>query len=124
MTDCGATALIMACEQGHLEIARFLLEHRGAFVHGVDSSGDNSLALACTNGHLEIVRLVLQHGAHINAARALCGSTPLILASRCGHVTIVRLLLEHGALRHLVNHAGHTARDLAAGQPLVLAALA
>jgi cation diffusion facilitator CzcD-associated flavoprotein CzcO len=34
-----------------------------------------------------------------------------------------RLLLEHGALKHLVNHAGHTARDIAASHPLVLAAL-
>ena len=46
-----------------------------------------------------------------------------MLASKHGHVAIVRLLLESGALTHLVNHAGRTARDLAASHPLVLAEL-
>jgi ankyrin repeat protein len=46
-----------------------------------------------------------------------------MLAAMKGHVAIVRLLLERGALTHLVNHAGRTARNLAAKHPLVLAEL-
>jgi ankyrin repeat protein len=46
-----------------------------------------------------------------------------LLASWKGHAATVRLLLEHGALKHLRAHSGRTARDLAAGHPLVLAEL-
>jgi ankyrin repeat protein len=79
---------------------------------------------ASQNGNQEIVRLLLQRGALVNAMRALCGRTPLMFASKNGHVATVRLLLEHGALKHLMDHAGRTARDFAASHPLVLAVLA
>ena len=89
----------------------------------MNTSGMTSLLWACQSGHLEIARLLLQRGALLNSTRALCGKTPLMLAAMKGHVAIVRLLLERGALTHLVNHAGRTARNLAAKHPLVLAEL-
>jgi ankyrin repeat protein len=46
-----------------------------------------------------------------------------MFASIEGHAAAVRLLLERGALKHLVTHAGLTARDFAASLPLVLAEL-
>jgi ankyrin repeat protein len=123
-TTDGYTALMWASQKGHLEIVRVLVERGGACARLQDSNGGAPLTVASEFGHLMVVLYLLQHGAVVNAVRAACGRTALMLASWKGHLAVVHLLLEHGALKHLVNHAGNTARDLAASHPLVLAALA
>lgn len=45
----------MACEAGHVEIARLLIRH-GAPVEAVDGNGSSALLLAALEGQLEVGR--------------------------------------------------------------------
>ena len=121
-TNDGYTALLSACKSGHLAIVRFLVELGGASVWTTDSSGATLLIVASEYGRLELVRYLFEQGSVVNAVRGACGKTALMFASMNGHAAVVRLLLENGALRHLVCHAGRTARNLTTN-PLILAEL-
>ena len=57
-----STALMFACEKGHVEAARLLLE-KGAAVDAQDENGVTPLMTACEEGHVEVARLLLEKGA-------------------------------------------------------------
>ena len=57
----GVTALIVACQSGHVEIARLLIA-RNADVGQADNDGETPLLAACESGHVEIVRLLSRAG--------------------------------------------------------------
>jgi ankyrin repeat protein len=96
--EYGFTALMLACEAGHCEAARVLVERGGANVNAAcTSDGYTALMWASEQGHLEIVRFLVERmGANVNAARTTDGLTALMLASQNGHLEIVRLLVEYG----------------------------
>ena len=99
------TALYIACQKGHLELVRLLVE-KGA---GVDIEGCNMftpLYMACQKGHLEIVQVLLEMGADINKSNG--GWTSLIIACVRGHLDVVRLLLEKGADMNKASTGGIT----------------
>ena len=52
----------MSCHQGHVEVARLLIEN-GADINKADDDGDTPLYASCQNGHLQTTRLLLLHGA-------------------------------------------------------------
>jgi len=58
----GRTALYFACENGHLEVARLLLD-RGANKEKASIRGCTPLFYACRKDHLPVVRLLLDRGA-------------------------------------------------------------
>ncbi|HNB25938.1 MAG TPA: ankyrin repeat domain-containing protein, partial [Alphaproteobacteria bacterium] len=67
----GGNALIPACERGHVETVRLLLERSEIDVNHVNNLGWTGLleAVILSDGgprHLEIVRLLLEHGADPN----------------------------------------------------------
>jgi ankyrin repeat protein len=94
----GATALSYACDRGHLEVVRVLLE-RGARVDVEDSFygatpldwASSPAAGGVTDAHVEIVRLLLQHGAS-GRERALAAGV------EAGHAGLVRAVLAAGKL--------------------------
>ena len=129
-SPCGdeeATPLHLASGEGHLAVARVLIE-QGANVTAQSKSGLTPLHYAAHNGHVEVARFLIKHGA-IVTAQTKGGVTPLyegLLGSRClftsflvGHragataqvkdmstwysasshdrMELVRLLVEHGA---------------------------
>ncbi len=135
------TPMRAALTMGHLEVARFLLEH-GANVDAKDWQGYTPLqsfsrdvevmrllldfgadanvrnlaswALlhnAACNGDYELTRILLQHNADVNV-KGFMDLTPLHYASEEGHVEVVRLLIEHGA---------NIAQDTPFGTPLHMA---
>ena len=102
------TALMLASRNGHMEIARLLLD-AGAEPNLWDCDGETALMCASSRGHVEIVRLLLDAGADKNFPDEY-ERTALMHASRNGHIEIVRWLLDAGADMNLRDFFGRTAR--------------
>jgi ankyrin repeat protein len=62
-TRYGETALHLALEKGHLNIARLLIEHNTS-VNLTAEYGWTALHLALKKGHLDIVRLLIKPNHH------------------------------------------------------------
>ena len=88
----GRTPLYAACEHGHVDAARLLLD-KGAEVDRANENGLTPLMLACYKGHVELARLVLDKGAEVDRA-AENGATPLAIAKLQRHHRVVALLEE------------------------------
>ena len=85
----GATALAYACDKGHLEVVKVLLD-KGANLDSKDTFYNQTpLAWAVSNGHTEIARLLLDKGAE---GEALALST----ATALGNTAIVQLIVDRG----------------------------
>jgi RNA polymerase sigma factor (sigma-70 family) len=118
----GNTALILASNNGHHELAALLREagapvdhHEAAAIGDRDhvrsildrnpelldsfsSEGFTALGLAAHFGHLDTMRLLLNMGADVNVvSRHPIGATPLIAALFGRRVEAARLLIERGA---------------------------
>lgn len=91
----GTTALHLAAQNGHFEIAEILL--RGGVNRDARTKLDRTaLHLAAQVGSLEVVDLLLIHGSDVNASDMLKMS-PLHWAVERGHVCVVEKLLVSGA---------------------------
>ncbi len=91
----GNTVLHLAAEQGHEEIAAWLIDN-GANAALGNHRGWTPLHYAARYGNNEIARLLLERGADVNA-RHVDGDTPLHLAAAYNRGDIVRLLIDAGA---------------------------
>jgi ankyrin repeat protein len=96
----GGTALIPACERGHEEVARFLLDETDVDANHVNNLGWTALleAVLLSDGgprHQRIVRLLLDHSADPNLPDK-DGVTPLRHAHARGYAEIQRLLESRG----------------------------
>jgi len=105
------TALQYAARDGHIEMARTLLD-AGAHVNLVEANGITPLLMAVTNDHMDVARLLVERGADVNAAD-FWGRTPLFSAveirnrdisrtnehgiDRAGALEMITLLLDRGA---------------------------
>ena len=95
-----------ACAQGHLEIARLLLDWRGGcnvlnrrgydILNAKDKEGQAPLHTACMKGNLDIVSLLLERGAHVDAENGR-GITALHMACLFNRLDVVHRILLHGA---------------------------
>ena len=91
------SALMAACETGHITIARLLLDCHGADVNmQQQSEGWSALMVSCFNGHTEIAKLLLDHGASINMQDNK-GFSALYVSSKNGHTETAKFLLDRGA---------------------------
>ena len=61
------TPLHLASQEGHLQIAKLLIETGRADVNAIDKWRRTPLHLASEFGHVEIVQLLVNHGAKLNA---------------------------------------------------------
>lgn len=92
-----SSALLEACQNEHVAVAKLLLDRAGVSVNHANSDGQTCLYWACRNGIAEVTALLLERGADANLADTTqYGDTPLIVASEKGHLEIVRLLLDQG----------------------------
>ncbi|CAG0890707.1 unnamed protein product [Cyprideis torosa] len=111
----GATPLVMACRNGHLDVAKYLvlnckanLEQTGSVTFdGETIEGAPPLWCAAAAGHFEIVTLLVGHGANVNSTTKT-NSTPLRAACFDGHFHIVRYLISKGADLEIANRHGHS----------------
>ncbi|PSN45265.1 Protein fem-1 [Blattella germanica] len=111
----GATPLVMACRNGHFDVAEYLIEHCKADIEqpgsvvfdGETIEGAPPLWCAAAAGHLPVVRLLVRNGASVNSTTRT-NSTPLRAACFDGHFEIVKFLVDHGADIEVANRHGHT----------------
>ncbi|MFH5775462.1 ankyrin repeat domain-containing protein [Paracoccus sp. NGMCC 1.201697] len=97
----GGTALIPACERGHVETVRTLIE-AGVDVDHVNNLAWTALLEAIILGdggprHRQIVDLLVKAGADVNLADGN-GVTPLGHARAAGYDKIQRILVAAGAI--------------------------
>lgn len=117
----GATALSYACDRGHLEVVKVLLQH-DANVNAKDTFyGVTPLDRALQRGHTAVVKLLLENGAEgsdqVLSTGAVEGKKEMVkivlekggtsrerltlalaLANENGHVEVAELLREAGAV--------------------------
>ncbi|XP_051501195.1 kinase D-interacting substrate of 220 kDa B isoform X1 [Myxocyprinus asiaticus] len=94
-SDNGQTPLMLASEQGSLEIVQELIR-RGANVNLDDVDCWSALISAAKEGHVEVVKELLENSAYIEH-RDMGGWTALTWASYKGRVEVAKVLLESGA---------------------------
>jgi ankyrin repeat protein len=76
-TKGGLTALLHAARQGHLEVARALLDG-GAPIDQIGAGDATSpLLMAVINGEFDMAMFLVERGANPNLAQAVTGVTPL-----------------------------------------------
>jgi ankyrin repeat protein len=81
-TRYGATALSYACDKGHVEVVRLLVE-RGADVNVKDTFyGEVPLGWALSHGHVQVVKLLLDKAAGIERALMSGFKTAKLRSSR------------------------------------------
>ncbi|XP_042356849.1 kinase D-interacting substrate of 220 kDa B isoform X1 [Plectropomus leopardus] len=94
-SDIGQTPLMVASEQGNLEIVQELIR-RGANVNLDDVDCWTALISAAKEGHIEVVRELLENNANLEH-RDMGGWTALMWGAYKGRTDVVQLLLEKGA---------------------------
>ncbi|XP_013169865.1 PREDICTED: protein fem-1 homolog CG6966 isoform X2 [Papilio xuthus] len=111
----GATPLVIACRNGHYDVAEYLIERCKADIEqpgsvtfdGETIEGAPPLWCAAAAGHMPLVRLLVRAGANVNSTTRT-HSTPLRAACFDGHYDIVKFLVENGADIEIANRHGHT----------------
>ena len=88
--DNGCTPLLVASDQGHVDVARLLIE-AGADIDEAKYDGATPLFIASQRGHVEVVKALLDGGADATQATNF-GMTPLMIAKLMNHAEIVALL--------------------------------
>jgi len=104
--DDESTPLHLASGEGHVEVARFLIEQR-ASVTVQDKDGLTPLHWASRQGRVEITCLLIEYGADVGI-QDKAGLTPLHWASRQGRADIARILVGCGADVKLEDKVGLT----------------
>lgn len=105
----GASPLYVACQRGHVETAKRLLEEGadiklglkfnagpyGAGVNFPPKNEESPVFATCRNGHDSTLQLLLEYGADINLT-SKNGESLLYAACEFGHQSVVQLILNKG----------------------------
>jgi len=109
------SALHRACDNGHIDLARYLLNCR-CNPNVADKWGWTALHRVCWLGRHDLAALLLDNGAEIHCARKIDGDTPLHIATKSGSRSMIQLLLDRGARIEDRNARGRTPLHLAVGR--------
>ena len=93
-TSDGVTPLLIAAQEGRLDIVQALLAAPGIDPNlARTSDGATPLLSAAYNGHFDVIQALLAAGALPNLARTSDGVTPLYVAADNGHFDVIQALL-------------------------------
>jgi len=112
----GFTALMKACEMGHVDLVSWLLRRRNLQINLRTPQIGTALLLAIVFAKVDVVRILLasRRLVDVNLPTANSGFTPLMLAIRKKSVPMVRLLLGQPEINvHAPDKEGNTALKLA-----------
>ena len=91
---CGDTLLHLACQNGWLDHAKYLIKERGCKPDVRDCGNQTPLHYACRYGHLNIVKYLIEvHNCDIAVATKDYW-TPLHYACHYGHSNIIEYILD------------------------------
>mmetsp|Transcript_32237 Transcript_32237/g.41432 ORF Transcript_32237/g.41432 Transcript_32237/m.41432 type:complete len:273 (+) Transcript_32237:12-830(+) len=107
----GATALHLACSQGHDSIVKILLDH-GANIHAQVNDGKSVLHIAALSRRDSTINLLIDRGANVEMRDKL-GFTPVMVSALKGFDSTTTLFLDRGALINVQDPLGNSAGSLA-----------
>ena len=91
----GLTLLMHACQRGHLDIVKYLVQNREANVRTASAKqGVAAIHLACQYGHVDVVDYLLSFDPLLVKLRNVAGATPLAYAVHYGQSALVKFLVE------------------------------
>ncbi|HUI68417.1 MAG TPA: ankyrin repeat domain-containing protein [Nitrospirota bacterium] len=109
----GKTALIIASENGYVNVLKKLIKLKAASLNYFDKSGNTALMAASGKGHENIVKLLCENGADVNyTVPSSEGAATALQAAldtsdfKEAHMRIVKYLLQNGANVKGRNKAG------------------
>ena len=88
---CDVSALIIAAQEGHVDVVRTLLTAH-VDPNRRDAEGKTALYWAAAEGHDDVAALLIAHGADVHLAEYSQGKTPLHVAASAGHSKVAMLL--------------------------------
>ena len=107
------SALHIACEANHVEIAKILIE-MGANLELKDDTLFTPLMVAASSGYIELSRVLMESGAKVDAT-GYHGISPILMATKGRHKRIVEDLIFHKVDVNTVNDENISALIIAAG---------
>lgn len=124
------TPLIHACQKGHINIVKYLVENKANTNWKQDFNHRTPLSIAAENGHLDIVKYLVKKGADVNLnpdydtleeldedeiVDPSVGNTAIFLAAKKGHFEIAQYLHSAGAniTKGMVENAKNLEHDRA-----------
>uniref|UniRef100_A0A914WY43 Ankyrin repeat domain-containing protein 50 n=1 Tax=Plectus sambesii TaxID=2011161 RepID=A0A914WY43_9BILA len=110
----GRHPLIIAAEEGKVDVVRVLLDH-GAPIEQQTLEGHSALRLAAVAGQGAVIRLLVEHGANLEA-RDLDGNTALYALVLERQIEMAECLLSLGALTNATDIHGRSPLHVAAWQ--------
>ena len=111
------TALIIASQNGYLDIVEFLLE-QGANLHLKDKDQKSALIWACIRGHYDVAIRLVSAGADVNASVDGVSLLEVIMVTTCFStrkdiLELLKTVVEAGADVNKKNEQGHSPLRLA-----------
>ena len=88
-------ALMEACMDGHVQVAKLLLDH-GADVNMPPDSYESPLTLSACGGHIELASLLIERGANLEEVNDE-GYTPLMEGQWRDHESIDSSRVQHSS---------------------------
>ena len=111
----GLTPLHLACKNGHLDIAHYLIRQQNCNPETITSDGCTPLHLACANGHLRIAVVLIADFNCDPQCTDNNGCTPLHAACESGCMDLVQRLITkyHCDPQKFINLDGFTSLHFA-----------
>ncbi|XDV24842.1 hypothetical protein PO909_028883 [Leuciscus waleckii] len=108
--SCGVTPFMDAIRNGHIAIAKLLLENHQACPSAVDILGAQPLHQASVTAQEEALSFLVRHlGIDINSRATKLDLTALHYAAKEGHTSTIKTLLSLGADLHARDTKGRSA---------------